>query len=648
MGFFKRIFRSLPETVSSHSVSTWKGGIASSASIGAHSALENSAFWVCVTKLCRTFGSLPLHIHEQKGNSKEILRKGAGALLLSNPCPYMTPYQWRFVMAFNYEIHGVAYAILKRSSVGDVIAAFPVSPNALRPVWKNGKLFYEHPSSSETFSADDVLAIYNTPTGFSSVLSPVEYTGKDLSVASNAKALQDAYYKRGTTIGGTVTVPRNTPKDVKDTIKQMFANEFSGVSGAYRVAVLEESIKYEPIRLTEDDSKKMSEAQSWTLLEVSRRFGVPPFFAGDLTKSTYANSEQQGMELVIYSIQPRAKSWEDALGKAICKDGQYIKFSLAGLLRGDHAARSAFYHNAILDGWMTPNEVRDLEDLNPVPEGDKLMFPMNYMTLTDVVKGNRYDFNLGVSEKKEIKETLRSDQEFLAEAVAVNRSSRSKVEAILRKQLKAEIDELKRLVATNQGQGVQRVLDSFKDFCEKLAKEYGQLYIPVYQEIMNRLVPIVKKQVNTGTEVSQDSMDTYSAKYAVGMAGRHGSSKASDAKRAFSGVQEGDLPEYVDELSARWIETVKTESIDETSRAGNAFNLFAFGLLGVSYMHVVAGPDACEFCRELDGKVVQVNGAVLDKGARVDDGAGNVRVINKTMKHPPFHTHCECGIAPGK
>lgn len=656
MGIFSRIKKVVEETINIP-VSIWKAGYAGPAYGGSESALENSAFWSCVTKLCRTFGSLPLHIYETNGNRREIMRNGAGARLLSDPCPYMTPYQWRFIMAFNYELYGVAYSVLKRSSMGDPIAAYPISPNAIHPIWKDGKLFYSIPATGEILPASDVLAIYNTPTGYASVLSPVEYASKDLSVASNAKALQDAYYKRGTTIGGTVTVPRGTPKEVKDAIKAMFAGEFSGMNGAYRVAVLEDIIKYEPIRLTEDDSKKMSDAQSWTLLEVCRRFGVPPAFAGDLTKSTYANQEQQGMELVTYSIQPRAKSWEDALDKVICKDGQYIKFSLAGLMRGDHASRSAFYQGAINTGWMTINEVRSLEDLNPIPEGDHLMFPMNYMTLADVVKGAGVQGIPSYGEEKKIEpaqlgsltEKRNQDLSFLSEAQAVTRSSRSQIESVIRKQLKAEIDEIKRLIATNQGQGVQNILDDFKAFCEKTADEYGQLYIPIYQGIINRLVPIVQNQVKTGSEISQESMNNYASKYAVSMAGRHGNARASEVSRAFDGHQEDELSTLADEMVSGWLETVpKTESFDETNRAGNAFNLFAFGMLGVSYMHVVASADACEFCRGLDGKVVEVNGAVLDKGTAVDDGAGNVRIINKTLKHPPFHTHCECGIAPGK
>ncbi len=647
------LFRSRKKQTESFPVSVGGSGFNDMAFSGNQKALENSAFWCCVMNLCRTFATLPIHQYTSKDGARSVLRKGATARLLTKPCPYMTSYQWRFVMAFNFEMHGVAYAILERSSVGDVIAMYPVSPNVITPAWVQGKLKYRVHSSRDLLDPANVLVMSNTQVGFTTILSPVEYAKKDLQVGGSAKVLQTNYYKRGTTIGGVVTVPKGTNKEVKDQIRSMFANEFAGEHNSYKVAVLEDMIKYEPIRLTENDSKKLNEAEGWTLLEVCRRFGVPPFFAGDLTKATYANSEQQGTQLVQYSIQPRATSWESAFNEVLCKDGQYIKFSLGGLMRGDHASRSAFYHNAILDGWMTVNELRAPEDLNPVREGDVLMFPMNYTSLATAIDSRPYSGHQEQQEKHSepapLTEKRRQGISFLSEVQAVTRSSRSKIEKIIRQQLKAEIRELKRLVATNQGQGIQKILDNFATFCDKLAGEYGQKYVPVFQGIINRLAPIVQKQVKTGADISDEASGSYAAKYAVSMAGRHGKSRVSDVKLALAGKPETEAEDVIGDITQKWISDVPVEeSKEETMRSGNAFNVFLFATLGVTYMHVVANADACDFCSKLDGQVVEVNGTILDKGASVDDGAGNVRVINKSMKHPPFHRGCECGVAPGK
>jgi HK97 family phage portal protein len=631
------------------------GGYSDIGFTGTDSALENSAFWACLNNLCRTFAALPVHLYTEAGVSHDVVRSGAGAAVLKKPCAYMTSYQWRFVMAFNYEVFGVAYAILEKSSLGAVIAMYPVSPRLMLPQWIDGRLMYRYSPTAQLLDPHNVLAVHNTPVGFSSVLCPVEYARKDIEMSASSKSLQTNYYKRGTTIGSVLTVPRNTDKEVKKQLQAMFSNEFAGAANAYKNIIVEDGMKYEPIRLEEKDSAKMTEAQSWTLLEVCRRFGVPPFFAGDLTKATYANSEQQGTQLVQYAIQPRTKSWEDALDDKICRANEYVKFSLGGLMRGDHAARSAFYHNAILDGWMTVNEVRSLEDLNPVKDGDVLMFPMNYTSLANAVKAQPYSPSLGMEaaprhqNKQFLGEKRIRDLAYLEETRNATSSYRAQIERIIRKQLKLEIAEIRRLIATNQGNGVQKVVDDFRAFCEKTAGAFSQEYTAVYQAMLQRLVPVVQKKVNTGDEVSSDAGDAYAATYAQGMAGRHGNARAGEMERALTGHQEDELEAVASDVAQNWVENVPvTESTDETNRAGNAFNLFLYSQLGVRFMHVVAAPDACEFCSRLDGQVCEVNGTVLAKGASMDDGQGNVRTIKKNMKHPPWHGHCACGIAPGR
>lgn len=651
MGIFRR--KQTEQIDLARVVGAGLGGLAMG---GKAKALENSSFWICLTNLMRTFATLPLHMYTINGRNRNIDQVSEAAMLLRTPCPYLNSQKWRSIMAFNFELYGVAYAILDRGRTGNVIAMYPVAPSLMRSSWKNGKLIYEYGPSGEKFNSADVLEISNLKVGYTSILSPLDYAQKDISVAESSKALQIGYYKRGTTLGGIITVPRGTSKEVKDQLKIMFNNEFAGEGNAYKTGIIEDSMKYEPIRLTENDSAKMNDAQSWTLQEVCRRFGVPPFFAGDLTKATFANSEQQNLNLIQFSLQPRAVFWESALDEKICKNGQYIKFSMAGFLRGDHSARAAFYQSAIQNGWMTVNEVRALEDLNPVKEGDTLMFPMNYLSLKKAITAepaNNYGIPESVtlesiSEPVPFEEKRKADDlSFISEAQAVTRTSRSKVEALIRAQLKAEIAELKRLATA--GLDAEGIAAEFKKFTDSLASEYGQKYIPIFKAILDRLFPVVQKQVKTGNDVPEDQRLAYAAKYATSMANRHGNARVKDVTKAVTNLTPDEITTRVDEISQDWITSLpKNESQEETNRAGNAFNLFLFGQLGVTYMHVVANADACEFCKKLDGKVVEVNGAVLDKGENVDDGVGNVRIIQKTYKHPPFHTHCECGIAPGR
>ncbi len=606
-------------------------------------ALANSAFWSCVTKLCVTYATLPLHLYHATDHGAEIIRHGGLYELLRKPNRYQTSYQFRFVMAFNFELYGRAYAIIERTALGVPYALYPVSPNAMSWICKaDGSYGWLCSSTGSYVDSHDVLVLDHYPVNLKSVLSPLEYADGDINVSTHNKVLEDSFFKRGTTIGGTVTVPKGTAQEAKDAIKQMFLANYSGASNAYSVAVLEDNVKYEPIKLNPADTNTLITAQGWTLQEVARRFGVPPFWVGDLTKATYANSEQQGMDLVTYALQPRMIAWEEGFS-ALCADGEYVRFNLAGLMRGDHATRASYYHQGIADGWLSINEVRALEDMNSIgPEGDKHYFPLNYTTLDKVGEGyvEKKKSSLPPMEEKALKEKA-----FIAEVKAVTSSARQKIEKQIRIQLKAEIAYLKSLA----GQSKDAIATQFAQFCKDHEADYGEAFKPVFIEIMNRLLPLIQKQSGITTGVPQTSMDNYASSYAAHLAGRLNTSRANDVAAKLATAEDSEVEGDIDDMCDDWLaNAAPSESDEESHRAGNAFNVYLYAGLGIRYMHVAASSDACEFCKDVDGKVVEVNGTVFAKGTDVTDGSGNTRTIHKNMKHPPWHTHCSCVVVPGR
>jgi len=616
--------------------------------LGSFPALENSALWACVSKLSRTMATLPLHLFEEDGSSKKVVKTGALSLLLKQPNKYMTDYQFRFIMAFNFELHGIAYAIIEKN-LGIPTALYPVSPNALVPYWNNGVLTWMYSNTGEVFSNDDVLKISNLPLSATSALCPLSYSVKDISLAKASKDLSTDYFKNGGQVSEVMTLPASTTDEMRQKSREEFNRYHSGTGNSHKALFLIGDAKYEAIQLKNDDLGKLQTAEGWTVLEVARRFGVPPFFAGDMTKATYANSEQQGAELVTYSLQPRAVAWESAL-QPLAKSNQYFKFNFAGLLRGDNTSRSAFYHNGLMDGWLSVNEVRAYEDLNPISDGNKHMFPMNYTTLSKVgVDDGSYEStkNKETSKPEEAFKEAKNKRDlfYLSEKAKVTKTDRSKLERLIRKYTKLEVSKLKELAK----EGGNLTTD-FSAYIKELEESVINDYKPVFNSIGKRLIPIAQKEAGVeDIEVSEDSLEAYTNNYATGAAGRHINSKVSEVTRKFKNIEVEDYEDVAGDLCDKWVaDNPFSESKSETARASNAFNLFIYTALGVTVWHVVANADACEFCAALDGKVVEVNGVVLAKGANMDDGVGNTRVINKNYKHPPFHNGCSCTVAPGR
>ena len=618
--------------------------------------LYNSALWSCVVNLSRLYATLPWHAFavDRKGNRNED-KKSLLALLLNKPNQYMTSYDFRFVMGFNFEMHGEACAIIKRSTNGLPIALYPVSPNALIASWEGSTLYYTLAVSGEKYSANDVLLIRNTPIGYGkgTVLNPVQYAANDIDLEQKCKDLQKQYYDGATVVGNIISVPDRTTDEAKDKLKQIFDS-----SRGFRNYVLSESIKLTPIQIQNADIQKLSEAQKWNALEVARRFNVPPFFIGDTT-GTYNNSEQQGMQMVIYCLNPRITAWETALNASLCQEKQYIKFSLEGLMRGDHSTRSAFYHNAIMDGWMSINDVRTLEDLPSIgADGDKHFFPMNYGTLSDIVAGkyaqgagtglNIWDIPAGGDNSKKedagsqynLREIRRQkDLKYVEKAKSPAKTNRQKIEALIRKQLNVAIAELRMMVAT--GAPTDTVISDFKTFLDSLAKDYSPQYREIYLDILKKMVPVIQKETGKDDAISDDVLDKYAGTYADSMSGRI-SGKAGSVAESSVGTEEFDST--MDSLQNDYpIE----QSEEEVNRSSNAFSLFLFQQFHVTVFHVVAASNSCSFCQTVDGKTASVDGYILTKDDDVDTGNG-IRHIQKNYRHPPFHGHCKCTIAPGE
>ena len=605
-------------------------------------ALANSSFWSCVVNLSRLYATLPFHAYsmDRNGNSSVMPEDRALSQLLIRPCPNMSAYQWRYIMGFNFEMHGAAYAIIERSRSGIPIALYPISPAAIVSHWKGDMLYFTHSPSGIDYPSSSILQIYNTPTGYGTVLSPVAHASTDLELEEKCKKMQMDYYNGGSVMGKIIKVPSQFSDAQQDALKAKFDSQ-----RGYRNLVVNERVSVEQVQIPTNDIARLSEAQKWSSAEVARRFNVPLFFLGD-SSVTYGNAEQQGLQMAIYCLNPRVKAWEMAF-KDICQSDQYVKFSLEGLMRGDHTARSAFYHNAIMDGWMSINEVRAKEDLSPIEDGDTHFFPMNYGSLGDVAAG-KYASGASVwdvpektdNSRQSLEEKRRHDRAFIEKSAAPAKSTKSKLMALVRAQLKAEISKLRELIAT--GQSTDSILSDFTGWLEENAKEMQPKYKELYLDILRRMLPVVKQEVGSDIAVGDDKLSGFADSYATSMVSRH---QGKVYKELSSELGTENFEDTVVELQ----DNIPAETAEEeVHRSTNAFAVFLYSNLGVQFMHIVASVDACPFCRTLDGKVCEVNGYVLNKGADQDDGDGGVRHINKNYKHPPFHSHCSCGVAPGK
>lgn len=607
---------------------------------GKKNALENSAFWACLMNLSRTFASLPLHIlsYDKKNVN---LSKIYYSKLFKNPCPYMNAYTWRFIMAFNFELYGRAYALITRNTNGDVESLFPLSPNAVSMAFcDNRPIYFVY---GKEFNDSDILRIDNTPNGITEAFAPLDYTDRDIAFAKNAQSMASSYYDKSSFITRLLQYPYNIPNEAFEKLSVALKNTI-GLDKAFGYSLLPDNIKYTPMQFTELDTDKMVKAQSWSVDEVARRFGVPPFFIGDLTKATYANTEQQGMQLTTYSILPRAKAWECAID-GIIDASLYSKFSLQGLMRADHATRSSFYHNGILDGYLSVNDVRAMEDMEPLSDedgGNKHWFPLNYTTLDkagESATNSTFPFDFTSQKQNEsvklktINEKDRIDEKvkfYEERSVNAGRTTRVELERLFRTWVRNEFALIENCNSTEEA------IVLLKEYIQENKVDYTDRVKRVLEPLLLSLLDTLKKTINSTDETSDSWKKDTISKYATNIVDRH------------FGEEESKLREYDDIETAKneVLEYIPTRTEDEANRMRNAFALESFVAYQITEMKIVNSANACEFCCGFENRVLEVNKTIVNKGDKANDSAGNTYTITKSKKHPPLHSHCTCTIAP--
>ncbi len=214
------------------------------------------------------------------------------------------------------------------------------------------------------------------------------------------------FFSNGANPGGVL----EHPGIVKDPqrIRESWNAVYQGTSNAHRVAVLEEGMKFSPIGIPPDQAQFL-ETRKYQTEEICRIFRVPPHLVGDLERATFSNIEHQSISFVVHTIRPWLVRIEQSINKSLFNDEEkkkyFVSFIVEGLLRGDYESRMRGYSIGIQNGFMSPNDVRSLENMNPIPieeGGNTYMVNGNMLKLKDV--GAYANKNTGGDENKEVLE----------------------------------------------------------------------------------------------------------------------------------------------------------------------------------------------------------------------------------------------------
>lgn len=376
------------------------GRTTSGKTVNERTALQTTAVYACVRILSETIASLPLHVYRYtEGGKTKDTEHALYTLLHDEPNPDMTSFVFRETLMSHLLIWGNAYSQILRDRSGQVIGLYPLLPDQMSVHRsEKGKLFYvynryeeDNPNFQEkgsiVLSQEEVLHIPGL--GFDGLIgySPIALAKNAVGMTLACEEYGASFFGNGANPGGVLEHPGilKDPGKVRDSWNAVY----QGTRNAHKVAVLEEGMSYKQIGIPPEEAQFL-ETRKFQINEIARLFRIPPHMVGDLEKSSFSNIEQQSLEFVKYTLDPWVVRFEQALKKSLLlpeeKKTHFIKFNVDGLLRGDYQSRMNGYAIGRQNGWLSTNDIRELEELNPIPPeegGDLYLINGNMTKLKD-------------------------------------------------------------------------------------------------------------------------------------------------------------------------------------------------------------------------------------------------------------------------
>lgn len=373
---FARMFRARdkPQDAVSSAPTFYFGTSASGKSVNPSSAIQVSAVYACVRVIAETIASLPFHVYEATDDgSRKATEHPLYRIIHDEPNKEMTSFILRETMLTHLLLHGNAYCQIIRTGRDKIDSIYPLLPDKMEVDRDAGGLLtYTYTTSDGKrwrLEPRDVLHIPGL--GFDGVMgySPIALEKSAIGLGIAAEEYGSKFFSNGARPSGILTHP-NTVRDPA-ALRASWNAAYGSSSNASRVAVLEEGMTFVPLSLPNNEAQFL-ETRKFQVSEICRIFRVPPHMIGDLDRATFSNIEHQSIDFAAHTIRPWLVRIEQAVNRALFSDKEkgrfYVQFNLDGLMRGDYKSRMEGYAIARQNGWMSANDIRELENMNPMSD----------------------------------------------------------------------------------------------------------------------------------------------------------------------------------------------------------------------------------------------------------------------------------------
>jgi HK97 family phage portal protein len=348
-------------------------------------SLNSTVVWACVQLIAGTLGSLPL-IHYRRlpnGGKERATDTRLYRILHDTPNDEMSASTFAETLTVHVLLWGNAFAEIRWANNGQVGALWPIEPWRGRAERTESKQLRYVIDGSTKLTPDEMLHIPGlTPDGVWGY-SPIQKAREALGLLFAAERFGGTFFGQGSSFGGILTHPGKLNEAAEKNLRNSLEQRAQGVDRAHNFIILQEGLRYDKIGIPPEDSQFLQTRQ-FQVSEIARMFGVPPHMIGDVERSTSWGTgiESQNIGFVTYTLRRWLVRFEQEITRKLIspleRNLQFVEFVLDGLLRGDTAARTAYFREGKNSGWLSTNDIRRYENMDPLgPEGDVYLVPMN-------------------------------------------------------------------------------------------------------------------------------------------------------------------------------------------------------------------------------------------------------------------------------
>ena len=634
--------------------------------VNENSAMRYSAVYACIRIISEAIASLPLVLYRQQGRDRN---RATGHPLYSTlhdlANPEMTAFEWRELSLSHVLAWGNSWS--ERRKRNGKIELHPLNPAQMKGYeWRGSDLWWQYRESDQTvrkYPSADIHHIKGLGDGIMGV-SPIRQVAKQaIGLGLATEEFGARFFGNGARPGLILRHPGNLSDKAMKNLRESFAGDHGGLSNSHKVRILENGMDISTIGIPPNEAQFL-ETRKFQVTEIARIYRVPPHMLADLDRATFSNIEHQSLSFVMHTLMPWLVRHEQAIARDLLAEHErgeyYVKYVVAGLLRGDTATRYQAYTTGINTGFLTRNEARELEDLNPIDGLDEPLLPLNMVEANSPPPPAPKTLNSDTGARWQVVNNTMNDARLLIDSETRAAKTAANRQTLMNRHIRIFEDAAGRVVTRETG-AIRRALpklgkrsvDSFQAWLEGFYADLRGWMPDYFRALMltyaETILADVASELDGEPAELDDTLRTWVEGYLTNFVEVYAVGGEKQLRSLIAESEsESDAAAKVEERMAGWEENRASKTaLEQAFEAGNALAIYGYAAAGVATLVWRARGESCPLCQKMNGKKIKIGGSFLNEGDEVTaEGVDPLPILRK-IKHGPLHGGCDCAVTAG-